>query len=77
MRDTLSWNEDQFKEHFQGTPISRLKLKRWKRNACVVLGNIGTQDDLSSLQNLVSSNDPLITEHATWAIDEIKKRIKT
>ena len=34
--------------------MRRLKLRRFKRNLCVVLGNVGTVADLSALE-LVSS----------------------
>ena len=65
-----------FKKHFQGTPVSRLKLQRWKRNACVVLGNIGTEEDLSELKCLCECGDAIIAEHASWAIDQITSRVK-
>lgn len=74
LREMLSWNEEDFDEHFQGTPIKRLKLSRWLRNVCVVLGNIGNKEDLPGLKKLSHREDPLIKEHALWAIDKIKKR---
>jgi epoxyqueuosine reductase len=72
--DTLGWNEDDFREQFQGTPIMRLKLPRWKRNVCVVLGNIGNESDLSALETLSRGTDDMVAEHATWAICRIKER---
>mgnify|MGYP006090608433 CR=1 FL=1 len=74
LRDMLKWNHDEFFNHFAGTPIYRLKLDRWKRNICVVLGNIGTTDDLLDL-NLVKQENDLIGEHAQWAITEIERRL--
>jgi epoxyqueuosine reductase len=74
LRETLAWDEETFAEHFRGTPIKRLKLHRWKRNACVVLGNIGTPQDLPALQTLADGEDPVIAEHAQWAINEIVSR---
>jgi epoxyqueuosine reductase len=74
LRETLAWDEETFAEYFRGTPIKRLKLHRWKRNACVVLGNIGTPQDLPALQTLADGEDPVIAEHAQWAINEIVLR---
>lgn len=72
--ESLQLTQEQFDEQFAGTPIRRLGLSRWKRNACVVLGNIGTKDDLPAIQQMVASDDILVVEHAQWAISEIEKR---
>ena len=74
IRDTLSWNDDDFHEHFQGTPVARLKLRRWKRNACIVLGNIGNHDDKPALEVLKHGEDEMLAEHAEWALERIAKR---
>lgn len=74
LSDMLSWNEADFFQHFQGTPVYRLKLERWLRNVCVVLGNIGNCEDLPALEKSVSSASPLVAEHAAWAIKEIHNR---
>lgn len=39
LTEMLSWTEQQFADHFRGTPIYRLKLARLLRNIRVVLGN--------------------------------------
>ena len=70
----LDWDEEDIRERFQGTPIMRLKLPRWKRNACVVLGNIGNGKDLPALIRLAEGDDEMIAEHASWAIGQIQKR---
>lgn len=74
LREMLAWNDDQFAEATSGTPIKRLKLPRWKRNICIVLGNTGTAEDLPALTAAAADPDPLIAEHAQWAIAEIAKR---
>ncbi len=73
--ETLRWDETTFRDHFEGSPIRRLGLTRWLRNASVVLGNIGTPEDLPALQRLLkSTTDPLVAEHAQWAVDQIENR---
>ena len=74
LREMLAWDDDAFHAAFAGTPVRRLKLPRWKRNICVVLGNIGTDEDIPALRQAASSQDPLLAEHAAWAIQEIELR---
>ncbi len=72
--ESLSLTQDAFDQKFAGTPIRRLGLSRWKRNACVVLGNTGTAEDLPLLKEAAASDDPLVAEHAQWAVEEIESR---
>ncbi len=72
--EMLTWEEDTFREVFAGSPLRRPGLKGWKRNVCVVLGNIGTTEDLKDLQVLAEGDNALLAEHATWAINEITER---
>jgi epoxyqueuosine reductase len=75
LRTMLRWNESEFRAHFRGSPVLRLKLERWKRNVSVVLGNRGNADDLPALEAARVSGGPLVAEHASWAIDRIHQRI--
>ena len=70
----LDWNEATFLEAFAGSPLRRPGLQGWKRNACIVLGNIGTHTDLPALQRLALDEDPMLAEHAEWAIGQIRQR---
>lgn len=75
LAEMLSWDEAKFRREFRGTPIFRLKRNRWVRNLCVVLGNIGTEEDLPALRQANEEPDPLIREHASWAMHRIQARI--
>ncbi|MDP0500362.1 MAG: tRNA epoxyqueuosine(34) reductase QueG [Verrucomicrobiota bacterium JB022] len=74
LREMLAWQDEDFNSATSGTPIRRLKLPRWKRNICIVLGNTGTPADLPALQRTATDPDPMIAEHAQWAIEEIRLR---
>ena len=74
LRETLAWTDPDFAACFAGTPVKRLGLARWLRNACVVLGNIGTPADLDALRPLLTHPDALVAEHATWAAGRIRQR---
>jgi len=71
-RDLLTLTAEDFSRIFAKSPIKRIKLPRLIRNACVVLGNTGTSEDLAALTSAAQSEDPLIAEHAQWAIDQIR-----
>jgi epoxyqueuosine reductase len=73
-RDFLALTDDEFRALFSKSPIKRIKRPRFLRNACVVLGNTGTADDLPALKVAATDPDPLISEHALWAIARIEAR---
>ena len=75
LRVQLAWDEATFKDRMQGSPMRRLKLHRFKRNVCIVLGNIGTLEDVSALEQIIQMDDEILVEHATWALREIKLRV--
>ncbi|HBM86362.1 MAG TPA: tRNA epoxyqueuosine(34) reductase QueG [Opitutae bacterium] len=74
LRELLLWDDLTFRERMIGSPIRRVKLPRFQRNICVVLGNIGTAEDLPALEVVASGADAMVAEHATWAIEKIRAR---
>jgi epoxyqueuosine reductase len=76
LRDLAALTEEEFRRLFRTSPIKRIKHNRFIRNVCVALGNVGTDEDLSILHSLAQHADPLIAEHARWAIAEIDSRLK-
>ena len=75
LSELLAWDEATFSERMIGSPIRRVKLRRFRRNICVVLGNVGTREDLSALQAVAAEEDALVAEHARWAITQIESRL--
>lgn len=74
LRDFLTLTDDEFRALFAKSPIKRIKRPAFLRNVCVVLGNVGTPDDLPALEQAAQDPHPLIAEHAQWAIAEIRAR---
>jgi epoxyqueuosine reductase len=74
LRQLLSLTEEAFREQFRGSPMRRLKRERLLRNACVVLGNVGSVDDLPALHACAETESAMVAEHAHWAIHEISQR---
>jgi epoxyqueuosine reductase len=48
-REILDMDVDAYRAAFRGSPMKRAKLPAMKRNAAVVLGNVGTTDDIPAL----------------------------
>jgi len=72
--ELLGLNESQFQRRFAGTPMVRSKRRGLARNVCVALGNIGDSTALPALEKAAADVEPLVAEHASWAIAEIKRR---
>jgi epoxyqueuosine reductase len=73
----LKLDETGFKQRFQGTPILRSKRRGLLRNICVALGNTGGKKALPELEKAAKDSEPMIAEHAQWALAEIKRRNPT
>jgi epoxyqueuosine reductase len=76
LRDFLALDEEAFRRVFAKSPIKRIKRARFLRNVCVALGNTGTSDDLEALKIVAEEEDPMIAEHARWAVSEIEQRCR-
>jgi epoxyqueuosine reductase len=72
--ELLLLDESGFKKRFRGTPMLRSKRRGLLRNVCIALGNVGDDDALPALARASADSEPLIAEHANWAIEEIKRR---
>lgn len=72
--ELLGLDEAGFKARFAGTPILRAKRRGLLRNVCVALGNTGDATALPALRRAASDREPLIAEHARWAMGRIEGR---
>jgi len=71
--EELTLTPQAFNQRFKRTPIQRAKRRGYLRNIAVVLGNIGDMHALPVLQNALNDEEPMIREHAQWAIDKINQ----
>jgi len=72
--ELLSMSREDFTPAFKGSPMKRAKLRGLERNAAVVLGNIGTPEDLPVLAHALDDPEPLVREHAKWAVERVLAR---
>lgn len=73
-RELLAMDEEQFHSRFKGSPMKRAKRRGLARNAAVVLGNIGGSRDVDLLATALEDPEPLVREHAAWALGRIGLR---
>jgi epoxyqueuosine reductase len=69
--ELLALDEAGFKKRFAGTPMLRTKRRGLLRNVCVALGNSRDSRALPALEKAAMDPEPLIAEHARWAIAQI------
>jgi epoxyqueuosine reductase len=75
LRWLASLSQQEFSSIFRRSAAKRAKWRGMVRNACVALGNASLSRDsaeyarvIALLENLANSRDPLISEHAQWAL---------
>jgi len=62
---------EEFRQTFRGSPIKRAKRIGLLRNVVIAMANSGEQRFLEILQRLAEDEDPLLAEHARWAMQKL------
>jgi epoxyqueuosine reductase len=62
---------EEFREKFRGSPIRRTKRTGLRRNAAIAMGNSADQGFMSTLEKLVTDEDPVVAESAQWALEQL------
>ncbi len=64
-----------FNAKYKGYPMARTRRKRMLRNVAIALGNSARPDQaIPALEKLMTDPEPLIREHAEWAVGQLKSR---
>jgi epoxyqueuosine reductase len=72
----LRMDEAEFRREFSGTAVMRAKWQGMARNAAVAIGNIGSDEDLTVLEETVATHPvPEVRGHAAWAMATINLAI--
>jgi epoxyqueuosine reductase len=77
LREYLELTDAEFRALFKTSPIKRIKRRGFLRNVCVALGNAGDASDIPALERAAADPEPLIAEHARWAMHQIRARRET
>jgi epoxyqueuosine reductase len=71
----LEWlaemRQEEFSEVFRGSPIKRAKLSGLRRNAVIAMANSGDMKFMPTLERLSEDADPIVAEHARWAMTRL------
>jgi epoxyqueuosine reductase len=71
-REILAMTQEEFSGAFKGSPMKRAKLRGLQRNAAVVLGNVGTSEDVEVLTGALQEDaDGMVREHVVWALAQL------
>jgi epoxyqueuosine reductase len=68
----LSLTPEVFNKKFKDSPMKRTKRRGYLRNVAVALGNSRDPRALPALQQALEEPEPLVREHAAWAIAQIE-----
>jgi len=72
--ELIALDDEAFRNRFRKYPMIRTKRRGVLRNVAVALGNSGRSEAVTVLEAALSDTEPLITEHATWALKQLTKR---
>jgi epoxyqueuosine reductase len=62
---------EEFRTIFRGSPVRRAKLSGLRRNAVIAMGNSADKKFLPTLKKLCEDSDPVVAEHACWALQAL------
>jgi epoxyqueuosine reductase len=61
-------DDEAFRDRFRRSPVKRAKRRGLLRNVAVALGNAGDPEHRPVLESLARDEDPVVREHAEWAL---------
>ena len=69
-----SLSEEEFREVFRDSAVKLTKWRGLLRNVLVAMGNSGNQRFRTLLEKFAASYDPLLAEHARWALERLSSQ---
>jgi epoxyqueuosine reductase len=64
-------DEETYRRVFRGSPVKRTKYSGLKRNVAIAMGNSGNKGFVEDLRRMAGEADPVVAEHAEWAIRKL------
>jgi epoxyqueuosine reductase len=64
--------EENFRKAFRGSPVKRTKRQGVRRNAVLAMASSGDQRFAAVLERLANDEDPVVAEHARWALEQMR-----
>ena len=76
LTEELLISTQEFNQRFKRSPVKRAKRRGYLRNVAIALGNTGNMHALPVLQNALKDEEPIVHEHAQWAINKIEGSVR-
>ncbi|PYY16910.1 MAG: tRNA epoxyqueuosine(34) reductase QueG [Acidobacteria bacterium] len=67
-------SEQEFRHRFRGSPMSRAKYAGFLRNVAIAMANSNRSEYVADLEELAASEDPVVSDHAKWAINHLNAK---
>lgn len=67
-------SQEAFSETFRKNPVKRTKRRGLLRNIAVAMGNSEEPHFIPILKEMARNDDPLVSEHASWALDKLQRK---
>jgi epoxyqueuosine reductase len=74
LRWLAQMDEETYRRVFRGSPVKRAKYSGLKRNVAIAMGNSANRDFTPDLQRMAGGPDPVVAEHADWALRKLGKK---
>ncbi len=77
----LDWlaelSAEEFRATFRDSPLNRTKRTGLRRNAVIAMGNSGDEKFIPLLERMKSDEDAAISESAAWALEKLRRGVKS
>jgi epoxyqueuosine reductase len=71
LEDLAAVSENEFRAMFRNSPVTRARYSGFLRNVAVAMGNARSEKFRAPLEKLAASPDPVVAEHAGWALKHL------
>ena len=65
-------SENEFRQMFHGSPVTRARYSGFLRNVAVAMGNLRNPRFREPLERLAASEDAIVADHARWALGQLR-----
>jgi epoxyqueuosine reductase len=72
--DLLEASDEELAERYDRLFVPRNDPRYLRRNALVAIGNAGTEAEAPLVERYASGDDPMLREHAEWALERLGER---
>jgi epoxyqueuosine reductase len=72
LEELATLDDEAFRHRFRRSPVKRAKRRGLLRNVAVAMGNSGDARHRPSLRRLAEDGDPVVREHAVWALARLE-----